>query len=118
MAALVVGDVDVDDYGSIHDEELVVPLTLMEHNRNRTNTKHSISNPSWKTKKLMCAGIIGMCWSHSYFDSGDWHPCTPNGFGAGWAFDTPEDDTTNDEGGGHWTTDTTTLHDVAICGTP
>ena len=65
MAKLVpVGDVDidvdvdvdvdvvVDDYGSTHDEELVVPLTLM--------VDHPNSHPSWKTKKLMCAGIIGM----------------------------------------------------------
>ena len=63
MATLVVGDIDVDvdidDYGSFHDEELVVPLPLMDHNR--TNSKHpSSSTPSWKTKKLMCAGIIGM----------------------------------------------------------
>ena len=36
-----------------------MPLTLMDHNR--TNSKHpSSSTPSWKTKKLMCAGIIGM----------------------------------------------------------
>ena len=53
-------DVDVEDYGSTHDEELVVPLTLMEHNRNHPNTKHLSSNPSWKMKKLMCVGIIGM----------------------------------------------------------
>ena len=63
MATLVVGDIDVDvdidDYGSFHDEELVVPLPLMDHNR--TNSKHpSSSTPSWKTKKLMCASIIGM----------------------------------------------------------
>ena len=44
---------EVDDYGSVHDEELEVPVTLMDH-------KHLSSNPSWKTKKLMCAGIIGM----------------------------------------------------------
>ena len=44
---------EVDDYGSVHDEELEVPVTLMDH-------KHPSSNPSWKTKKLMCAGIIGM----------------------------------------------------------
>ena len=53
MAKLVpVGDVDidvdvdvdvvVDDYGSTHDEELVVPLTLM--------VDHPNSHPSWKTK--------------------------------------------------------------------
>ena len=55
MATLVVvegGDFDVDDYGSTHDEELVVPLTLM--------VDHPGSNPSWKTKKLTFAGIIGM----------------------------------------------------------
>ena len=66
MATLVVGNVDVDvdvddtDYGSTHDEEIVVPLTLMDHNCNSTNTKHPSSIPSWKTKKLMFAGIIGM----------------------------------------------------------
>ena len=52
----------VDDYGATHDEEeLVVPLTVLDHHR--TITKHPISSctPSWKTKKLlMCAGIIGM----------------------------------------------------------
>ena len=27
------------------------------------------------------------CWSNSYYDSGDWKPCKPNGFGPqGWAF--------------------------------
>ena len=52
----VVGDVN---YGSTHDEELVVPLTLRDHNR--TNTKHPSSTPSCTTKKLlMCAGIMGM----------------------------------------------------------
>ena len=47
-------DVDVDDYGSIYDEELVVPLTLM--------VQHPRSHPSkiWKMKKVLCAGIIGM----------------------------------------------------------
>ena len=56
MATLVVGDVDaaVDDYGSTHDEELVVPLSLM--------VQHPRSHPSkiWKMKKVLCAGIIGM----------------------------------------------------------
>ena len=53
-------EVDVDDYGSIHDEELVVPLATMDRHHG-TNTNHpSSSHPSWKTKKLMCAGIIGM----------------------------------------------------------
>ena len=27
----------------------------------------------------------GHCWSHSYIDSwGNWQPCTPQGYGAGW----------------------------------
>lgn len=192
MAKLVVGDVnvevEVDDYGSTHDEELMIPLTLM--------VDHPGSNPSWKTKKLMYAGIIGMtaavassallflsimdfskqesselsfllhasvgndntcvpasgpwptnsvsqdddsqdvngasdgpyvtcysfqgthCWSHSYYDSGDWKPCTPNGFGErGWVFDSPTDDITT--GGDVYTSahDTITLSDVATCGT-
>ena len=58
MAALVAGDVDVDvdvkDYGSTHDEERVVPSGMM------MEEYPSSSPPSWKTKKLMCAGIIGM----------------------------------------------------------
>ena len=31
------------------------------------------------------------CWSHSYYHGGvwDWKPCTPQGYGAGWAFDSP-----------------------------
>ena len=35
----------------------------------------------------------GYCWSHSHYVSGDWKPCTPNGFGEVWAFDSPSDDT-------------------------
>ena len=54
MATLVVGDVDVDTYGSIYDEERVVPSGI-------TMDPPNSSPPSWKTKKLlMCAGIIGM----------------------------------------------------------
>ena len=54
MATLVVGDVDVDTYGSIYDEERVVPSGI-------TMDPPSSRPPSWKTKKLlMCAGIIGM----------------------------------------------------------
>ena len=51
---------EVDEYGSIHDEEHVVPLATLDHNR--TNTKHpSSSPPSWTTTKLLlCAGMIGM----------------------------------------------------------
>ena len=51
----------VDDYGATHDEEeLVVPLTVLDHNRTITNHLSS-STQSWKTKKLlMCAGILGM----------------------------------------------------------
>ena len=59
MVTLVVveeGDVDVDDYGSTHDEGLVVPLAITDHNN--TNSNNPI--PSRNTKKLMSAGIIGM----------------------------------------------------------
>ena len=60
MATLVVGDVDVDTYGSIYDEERVVPLATMDRHHG-TNTNRPSSPPSWKTKKLlMGAGIIGM----------------------------------------------------------
>ena len=39
----IVGVRDVDGYGSTHDEEqLVVPLPLMDHNR--THTKHPSSS--------------------------------------------------------------------------
>ena len=152
----------VKDYGATHDEELVVvPGTLREHNGTHT-PQPSRSTPAGRTKKMLCASIIGLiaavassallflsvkassrpartgesfllqaseradddycvpasgpypkhankqdddndngpyvtcftlrggedyCWSHSYFDKGDWKPCTPNGFGAqGWAF--------------------------------
>ena len=52
---------EVDEYGSIHDEDLVVSLATMEHNRTNTNHPMSSSTPSWTTKKvLMCAGIMGM----------------------------------------------------------
>ena len=27
---------------------------------------------------------VSYCWSHSYYDSGDWKPCTPQGFGEMW----------------------------------
>ena len=62
MAIVVVRE--VDDYGAIthDDEELVVPLTVLDHHPTIT-TKHSSSSrtPSWTTKKLlMCAGMIGM----------------------------------------------------------
>ena len=62
MATLVAGEVnvdDVDDYGSIYDEELVVPLATMDCHHG-TNTNHLSRSPSWKTKKLMCAGLIGL----------------------------------------------------------
>ena len=62
------------------------------------------------------------CWSHSYYDSGDWKPCTPNGFGvAGWSIDSNSDDSRNDDnsgfggagvGGFH-----IHLHPVETCGT-
>ena len=160
----------VDHYGSTQQEELllVVPLAMLDPNN--TDSNHPRSRPSWKTKKLMCTGIIGLtaavassallflsildfskqestapsvllhasdradddkcipasgpwpgwisrkhsdvdddnpydprnrpfqtcfslrggedyCWSNSYYDSGDWKPCKPNGFGPqGWAF--------------------------------
>ena len=33
------------------------------------------------------------CWSHSYYDDGDWNACTPQGYGAaGWQIDDPHDD--------------------------
>ena len=56
MATRVVGDdvdVDVDTYGSIYDEERLVPSGI-------TVDPPSSSPPSWKTKKLMCAGLLGM----------------------------------------------------------
>ena len=34
----------------------------------------------------------GYCWSHAYYDSPDWYPCKPQGFGEVWAFDGPNDD--------------------------
>ena len=158
----------VDHYGSTQQEELllVVPLAMLDPNN--TDSNHPRSRPSWKTKKLMCTGIIGLtaavassallflsildfskqestepsfllndsggadddkcvaatgpwptgsvdkiddddsddstgpyvtcfsyqedediyCWSHSYYDSGDWKPCKPKGFGEVWFFTT------------------------------
>lgn len=48
----------VEDYGAIHDEELVVvvPGTLQEHNC--THTQQPSRTPSWITKKKLCAGSI------------------------------------------------------------
>ena len=42
----------------------------------------------------------GYCWTHSYYDDGDWKPCTPHG--SGWSVYTNDDDT---------------YDDVATCGT-
>ena len=47
---------------------------------------YHLQNQRFKT----CFSLRGgedYCWSHSYYDSGDWNPCKPNGFGPqGWAF--------------------------------
>ena len=185
MATRVVGDdvdVDVDTYGSIYDEERLVPSGI-------TVDPPSSSPPSWKTKKLMYAGLLGMtaavassallfysirdvsnqasigssflvhdrggvkndntcypasglwtagstsygasnvphqtcfifqegenyCFSNSYYDDGDWKPCTPNG--AGWSIYSPGTVTLHtDDGDGYapsHTTSTVTLSPVA-----
>ena len=47
----------VDDYGSTHDEDIVVPLTMtMDH----TNSNNHTSPSKKKTKKMMFACIIGL----------------------------------------------------------
>jgi len=38
------------------------------------------------------AGAGGYCWSHSYYDDGDWKQCTPHG--SGWFVYAPGDDDT------------------------
>ena len=50
----------------------------------------------------------GYCWSHSYYDDGDWKQCTPHG--SGWFVYAPTDD--NDDDLGY-----TTLQGVPTCGT-
>ena len=61
MAKLVVvgemdidADVDVEDYGSTHDEERVVPSGMM--------MEYPSSHPSWKTKKagVLLVGLLGL----------------------------------------------------------
>ena len=54
------------------------------------------------------------CWSHSYYDDGDWIPCTPKGFGAaGWSLDSPQDD----DSPSIQTNIVHHLHPVESCGT-
>ena len=39
------------------------------------------------------AGSDKQCWSHSYYNNGDWDPCKPypyTTFGGGWEFDSPK----------------------------
>ena len=50
---------EIDDYGSTHGEDLVVPLTMLERNHHPTSSKHPSIFLSWKTKKVML-GIIGL----------------------------------------------------------
>ena len=50
---------EIDDYGSTHGEDLVVPLTMLDRNHHPTSSKHPSSILSWKTKKVML-GIIGL----------------------------------------------------------
>ena len=58
----------------------------------------------------------GYCWSHSYIDSwGNWQPCTPQGYGAGWAFDSASD--LDDAVSTYGAVATVTLSAVATCGT-
>ena len=47
---------EVDDYGSIQEGLLAVPLAMMD--QNNANSNHS-SPPSWNTKKFVF-GIIGL----------------------------------------------------------
>jgi hypothetical protein len=55
--------------------------------------------------------ITGHCWSHSYYDVwGNWQKCTPNGYGKGWAIDSPKYGTITNEYTQY------TLSDVATCG--
>ena len=53
MAKLAVEKPDVEDYGSTNDKERLVPSGI-------TVDPPSSSPPSWKTKKLMYAGLLGM----------------------------------------------------------
>lgn len=56
---LVVAE-EIDDYGATHDEDLVVPLSMLDWNPQptRNNKQHPNSRPSWTTKKVVL-GFIG-----------------------------------------------------------
>ena len=56
----------------------------------------------------------GYCWSHSYYDDGDWKQCTPEGAFSVYA---PSDDTTTSGAMGVSGHTFTTLNDVTYCGT-
>merc|ERR1719506_2910769 len=55
-----------------------------------------VPNTNYSAPYVTCFTFQGgedHCWSHSYYESGDWKPCTPKGFGAaGWSIDSPSDD--------------------------
>ena len=56
----------------------------------------------------------GYCWSHSYYDGGDWKQCTPNG--SGWSVFSNSDDTYTSGAMGVSGHTTITLSAVATCG--
>ena len=63
MANPLVAATKVDNYGSTHDEELAVPLPMMDPNRTQRNHHPctGITSPSWNTKKkAIVLGMIGV----------------------------------------------------------
>ena len=50
----------IEGYGATHDEDLVVPVAMLDRNPHPTSStkQHSSSPPSWKTKKIVVLGIM------------------------------------------------------------
>ena len=54
---------DIEGYGATHDEDLVVPVAMLDQNRNPHHPTNSSKTPSsrpslWTTKKIVVLGII------------------------------------------------------------
>ena len=63
MATELVKEGDINDYGAAHDNEnLVIPLAILDRTRHPTSSsKPPSSRPSsWKTRKIVMLGIIGV----------------------------------------------------------
>ena len=62
MANTLVAAGDIEGYGATHDEDLVVPVAMLDrnprHSTNSTKQQPSRRPSSWKTKKIVVLGLM------------------------------------------------------------